>query len=90
MSVYMLNPFPPLLTVQLQFLGRHEAPSRTISAFGSNWDRLKELKKTYDPTNVFRNSLWPLDSEGNIVEASTHEPATPSAAGTSFEVLSKN
>ncbi|KAJ3864737.1 hypothetical protein EV359DRAFT_72860 [Lentinula novae-zelandiae] len=77
------GPFP-------SFLGRHEAPSRTISAFGSNWDRLKELKKTYDPTNVFRNSLWPLDSEGNIVEASTHEPATPSAAGTSFEVLSKN
>ncbi|KAJ3923870.1 hypothetical protein F5877DRAFT_87332 [Lentinula edodes] len=77
------GPFP-------SFLGRHEAPSRTISAFGSNWDRLKELKKIYDPTNVFRNSLWPLDSEGNIVEASTHEPATPSAAGTSFEVLSKN
>ncbi|GAV99301.1 fad fmn-containing dehydrogenase [Lentinula edodes] len=71
------GPFP-------SFLGRHEAPSRTISAFGSNWDRLKELKKIYDPTNVFRNSLWPLDSEGNIVEASTHEPATPSAAGFEF------
>ncbi|KAF8829497.1 hypothetical protein HHX47_DHR3000880 [Lentinula edodes] len=81
---------PRCITTAEDFLGRHEAPSRTISAFGSNWDRLKELKKIYDPTNVFRNSLWPLDSEGNIVEASTHEPATPSAAGTSFEVLSKN
>ncbi|KAJ3796222.1 hypothetical protein GGU11DRAFT_154862 [Lentinula aff. detonsa] len=76
------GPFP-------SFLGRHEAPSRTISSFGSNWDRLKEIKKIYDPTNVFRNSLWPLDAEGNIVEASTHEPPTPSAAGTSFEVLLK-
>ncbi|KAJ3758077.1 hypothetical protein EV360DRAFT_44718 [Lentinula raphanica] len=76
------GPFP-------SFLGRHEAPSRTISSFGSNWDRLKELKNIYDPTNLFRNSLWPLDAKGNIVEASTHEPPTPLAAGTSFGVLSK-
>ncbi|KAJ4471539.1 hypothetical protein J3R30DRAFT_3737465 [Lentinula aciculospora] len=76
------GPFP-------SFLGRHEDSSRTIASFGSNWDRLKELKKIYDPTNVFKNSLWPLDSEGNIVEASTHEPPTPAAAGTSFGVLKK-
>jgi FAD/FMN-containing dehydrogenase len=76
------GPFP-------SFLGRHEITARTIGAFGANWDRLKEIKKLYDPHNIFKHSLWPLDAEGNIVEAHTHEPETPSTAGTSFQVLSK-
>jgi len=67
------GPFP-------SFLGRHESPARTISSFGQNWDRLKEVKKLYDPCNTFRNSLWPLDSDGNIVEPYTHEPKTTAIA----------
>ncbi|KAL0574904.1 hypothetical protein V5O48_007048 [Marasmius crinis-equi] len=69
------------------FLGRHESPTRTIACFGKNWDRLKELKGKYDPANVFRNSLWPLGADGEIVEPQTHEPLTPDEAGTSFDHL---
>ncbi|THV06641.1 hypothetical protein K435DRAFT_450087 [Dendrothele bispora CBS 962.96] len=64
------GPFP-------SFLGRHEPPSRVISCFGHNWERMKEIKKDYDPTNVFRNSLWPLNQDGEEVDASTHEPPMP-------------
>jgi len=77
------GPFP-------SFLGRHESPARTIGTFGSNWDRLKEIKKTYDPTNLLRNSFWPLDAKGEPVEAYTHEPLTPVTAGTSFRAITKN
>ena len=31
----------------------------------------------YDPSNLFRNTFWPLDAKGEMVEARTHEPATP-------------
>ncbi|KAG6849356.1 hypothetical protein H0H93_009139 [Arthromyces matolae] len=68
--VHQGGPFP-------SFLGRHEPPERVKACFGSNWDRLCEIKRLYDPTNVFRNSFWPLNAEGETVEAYTHEPPTP-------------
>ncbi|KIK60801.1 hypothetical protein GYMLUDRAFT_73655 [Collybiopsis luxurians FD-317 M1] len=74
------GPFP-------SFLGRHEQPARTMACYGSNWDRLKDIKKKYDPTNVFRNTFWPLNAEGDPVEPWTHEPRTPPSAGTSFQTL---
>lgn len=64
------GPFP-------SFLGRHEAPERTMACYGDNWARLCEIKQLYDPTNMFRNSLWPLDASGTAVAPQTHEPATP-------------
>ncbi|KAF5366015.1 hypothetical protein D9758_006712 [Tetrapyrgos nigripes] len=63
------------------FLGRHESPGRTISTFGSAWSRLKDLKALYDPNNVFRNSLWPLNESGAEVDATAHEPPSPPAEG---------
>ncbi|KAF5387248.1 hypothetical protein D9757_006855 [Collybiopsis confluens] len=78
------------LYFQSTFLGRHESPARTMACYGSNWDRLKELKKTYDPRNVFRNSFWPLDAKGESVQPWTHEPSTPASAGTSFRHLYGN
>ncbi|KAF9222412.1 hypothetical protein BS17DRAFT_708869 [Gyrodon lividus] len=55
------------------FLGRHEPPGRVIACFGQNWTRLYEVKQIYDPTNFFRNSFWPLNSKGDIVEPEEHE-----------------
>ncbi|KAF5375532.1 hypothetical protein D9615_009195 [Tricholomella constricta] len=68
--VHQGGPFP-------SFLGRHEPPERTKACFGANWDRLCEIKKFYDPNNLFRNTFWPLNAEGETVEAHTHEPPTP-------------
>ncbi|KAK0459233.1 uncharacterized protein EV420DRAFT_1539084 [Desarmillaria tabescens] len=69
--VHRGGPFP-------SFLGRHEAPERTIACYGDkNFARLKEIKKKYDPDNVFRNCLWPVDAEGTMVEARLQEPPTP-------------
>ncbi|KAG7091291.1 hypothetical protein E1B28_010338 [Marasmius oreades] len=76
------GPFP-------SFLGRHESPDRTIACYGENWDRLTEIKEKYDPTNLFRNSLWPLDRVGKTVEVGDHEPPTGSEAGTSFDCLER-
>lgn len=48
-----------------------------MESFGANWDRLKELKKQYDPTGMFRNSFWPLDSQGRVMKPEEHEPPSP-------------
>ncbi|KAG1737829.1 uncharacterized protein EDB91DRAFT_1139342 [Suillus paluster] len=56
------------------FLGRQEPPGRVIACYGENWARLCELKKKYDPDNFFRNSFWPLNAEGDIIEPEEHEP----------------
>ncbi|KAJ6593231.1 hypothetical protein B0H19DRAFT_1204941 [Mycena capillaripes] len=65
-SVQSGGPFP-------SFLGRHEPADRVIGCYGKNWDRLVEVKKKYDPKNLFRNSLWPLDADFQRVDARTHE-----------------
>ncbi|KAA1476957.1 hypothetical protein DENSPDRAFT_563398 [Dentipellis sp. KUC8613] len=64
------GPFP-------SFLGRHEIPARAMASFGAHWDRLRELKQKMDPKNVFRNSFWPLDASGEVVDPREHEPLTP-------------
>jgi len=56
------------------FLGRRELPSRVMACFGDNWDRLCEVKRVYDPSNFFKNSLWPLDAKGDVVAPEEHEP----------------
>ncbi|KAF9649484.1 hypothetical protein BDM02DRAFT_3113707 [Thelephora ganbajun] len=61
------GPFP-------SFLGRGESADKTKASFGKNWDRLVELKRKYDPTNLFRNTFWPLDEEGDVVQPSLREP----------------
>ena len=57
-----------------QFLGRSDNADKTKASFGKNWDRLVELKQKYDPTNLFRNTFWPLDEEGHVVEPGHREP----------------
>lgn len=57
-----------------QFLGRRELPGRVMACFGENWGRLCEVKRVYDPSNFFKNSLWPLDAEGDVVPPEKHEP----------------
>ncbi|KAH7912736.1 hypothetical protein BJ138DRAFT_1171783 [Hygrophoropsis aurantiaca] len=56
------------------FLGRHEPPGRVMACYGRNWNRLCEVKKKYDPLNIFRNSFWPLNADGEAVEPEEHEP----------------
>ncbi|KAG1782074.1 hypothetical protein EV702DRAFT_1069584 [Suillus placidus] len=56
------------------FLGRQEPPGRVIACYGENWARLCEVKQKYDPDNFFRNSFWPLNAEGEIIEPEEHEP----------------
>ncbi|KAG2073761.1 hypothetical protein BDR04DRAFT_1134121 [Suillus decipiens] len=56
------------------FLGRQEPPGRVIACYGENWARLCEVKKKYDPDNFFRNTFWPLNAEGEIIEPEEHEP----------------
>jgi hypothetical protein len=57
-----------------QFLGRSESSEVTKASFGGNWDRLTELKRKYDPKNLFRNTFWPLNKEGNDIQPSRREP----------------
>ncbi|KDR75581.1 hypothetical protein GALMADRAFT_248067 [Galerina marginata CBS 339.88] len=75
--VHVGGPFP-------SFVGRHEPAQRIKACFGDNWARLCEIKGLYDPKNIFRNSLWPLDAAGDIVEPETHEPPTPEYLTTSI------
>ncbi|KAG1856075.1 hypothetical protein DFJ58DRAFT_785273 [Suillus subalutaceus] len=56
------------------FLGRQEPPGRVIACYGENWARLCEVKEKYDPDNFFRNSFWPLNAQGEIIEPEEHEP----------------
>ncbi|KAJ7072859.1 hypothetical protein C8F01DRAFT_263239 [Mycena amicta] len=70
-SVQSGGPFP-------SFLGRHEPAERVIRCYGDNWKRLVDVKKKYDPKNLFRNTLWPLNAEFEAVDPRTHEPPTPS------------
>ncbi|KAG9312333.1 hypothetical protein JVU11DRAFT_7649 [Chiua virens] len=56
------------------FLGRNELPDRVMACFGDNWGRLREVKQLYDPSNFFKNSLWPLNAKGEIVPPEEHEP----------------
>ncbi|EGO00584.1 hypothetical protein SERLA73DRAFT_86778 [Serpula lacrymans var. lacrymans S7.3] len=61
------GPFP-------SFLGRLEPPGRIIGCYGTNWSRLVEIKQKYDPQNVFKNSLWPMNAAGEIIDSEEHEP----------------
>ncbi|KAJ7750109.1 hypothetical protein DFH07DRAFT_828209 [Mycena maculata] len=70
-SVQIGGPFP-------SFLGRHEPAERTIKCYGDNWERLRTVKQKYDPKNLFKNSLWPLDADSNLIDPRAHEPPTPS------------
>ncbi|KAF5321271.1 hypothetical protein D9619_001611 [Psilocybe cf. subviscida] len=65
------------------FLGRHEPAERVKASFGDNWQRMCEIKGLYDPTNMFKNTFWPLNAEGEIVLPETHEPPTPEFLSTS-------
>jgi hypothetical protein len=48
-----------------------------MASFGENWPRLAELKKKYDADGVLRNSFWPLDARGDVLDPRAHEPRTP-------------
>ncbi|KAI6046272.1 hypothetical protein EDC04DRAFT_2887952 [Pisolithus marmoratus] len=73
-SVSPTNNLEAVVQSYYQFLGRCEPPGRVIACFGENWAKLTEVKKTYDPTNLFKNSLWPLNDKGELVEPYEHEP----------------
>jgi hypothetical protein len=66
------------------FLGRHEPAERVKASFGDSWQRLCEIKGLYDPTNMFKNTFWPLNAAGEIVLPETHEPPTPEFLSTSI------
>jgi FAD/FMN-containing dehydrogenase len=53
------------LTGYVNFLG-DEGPKRVRQAYpGATWDRLRDVKRTYDPTNLFRNNqnIPPADGD---------------------------
>jgi FAD/FMN-containing dehydrogenase len=60
--------------VYLNYVGQEErdADSLVRSAFGSNYDRLAQIKRKYDPTNLFRLNQ-------NIKPASADESNPPAA-----------
>ena len=72
-------PFAPRIPAvvayrSFQFLGRSDTADKIKASFGKNWDRLVEIKRKYDPTNLFRNTLWPLDEKEESVEPNLREP----------------
>jgi FAD/FMN-containing dehydrogenase len=60
--------------VYLNYVGQEErdADSLVRSAFGSNYDRLAQIKRKYDPTNLLRLNQ-------NIKPASADESNPPAA-----------
>jgi FAD/FMN-containing dehydrogenase len=40
----------------LNYLGDDQANDAVQAAYGANYDRLREIKRSYDPTNVFRHN----------------------------------
>ena len=42
--------------VYMNFLHNDEGEARVRAAYGSNYDRLAEVKAKYDPDNVFRSN----------------------------------
>ena len=76
--MYVPHPSPCISIVvphcTFQFLGRSESTEKTKASFGKNWDRLAELKREYDSKNLFRNTFWPLDEEGQAVGPNLREP----------------
>ncbi|KAH7883348.1 hypothetical protein F5I97DRAFT_229261 [Phlebopus sp. FC_14] len=73
-SIFVSHDSATIVQSYKQFLGRHEPPGRVIACFSENWKRLCEVKRAYDPNNFFRNSFWPLNAKGDIVEPEEHEP----------------
>lgn len=50
------------------FAERCEKLPRVIATYGEeNFARLCKLKKEYDPTGLFRHTLWPLKKDGSPV-----------------------
>lgn len=58
LSLANLTFSPRPLVLFLQFVNKNSPLSYVAKAFGAeNWKRLKEIKRTFDPSNVFRFSL---------------------------------
>lgn len=49
-----------------------------MACYGKHWGRLKELKREYDPANVFKNNFWPVDKDGAPITLLDNEPPSPS------------
>ena len=49
-----------------------------MACYGKHWDRLAELKRKYDPSNLFRNNFWPVDKDGTPIAPLYNEPPSPS------------
>jgi FAD/FMN-containing dehydrogenase len=56
--------------VYVNYLGEGEGAARIRAAYGGNYERLAAIKRTYDPTNLFRLNQ-------NIVPAGTSSSASP-------------
>ncbi|VDB91324.1 unnamed protein product [Peniophora sp. CBMAI 1063] len=69
-SVSLGHPLP-------SFLGRGEAPERVIKCYGSNWDRLFELKRKFDPEARIKHCFWPAHPDGTLRSPEEREPPTP-------------